>query len=116
MRISDWSSDVCSSDLPFGLIGSVRQDQQRGNPAEKRPGGVREGAFRHGPAPPDALLGPICYGNPPSDPITPLPERESHVGRYALCSFSHRLSAYRRRPHGSVHLAVPWPPWWHLPA
>src|SRR3546814_11376507 len=23
MRISDWSSDVCSSDLPLGLVGAV---------------------------------------------------------------------------------------------
>src|SRR3546814_6558222 len=26
MRISDWSSDVCSSDLPGGRIGPVRGD------------------------------------------------------------------------------------------
>src|SRR3546814_16033662 len=98
MRISDWSSDVCSSDLPFGLIGIVRQDQQRGNPAEKRPGGVREGAFSHGPAPPDALLGPICYGTPPSDPNTPIPDRkrseERRVGKACLITCRSRWSTY----------------------
>src|SRR3546814_20397467 len=27
MRISDWSSDVCSSDLPFVMIGAPLRDQ-----------------------------------------------------------------------------------------
>src|SRR3546814_10135157 len=27
MRISDWSSDVCSSDLPFGIIQHLRRPQ-----------------------------------------------------------------------------------------
>src|SRR3546814_4456790 len=26
MRISDWSSDVCSSDLPYGRVSQIRND------------------------------------------------------------------------------------------
>src|SRR3546814_11065737 len=31
MRISDWSSDVCSSDLPFARAGGVVQQDQSAN-------------------------------------------------------------------------------------
>src|SRR3546814_1509528 len=36
MRISDWSSDVCSSDLPGrGRPGGVRRREQYGRPADR---------------------------------------------------------------------------------
>src|SRR3546814_8823988 len=38
MRISDWSSDVCSSDLPAGLVlGLVLRDRSRGRNRAVRP-------------------------------------------------------------------------------
>src|SRR3546814_7928681 len=36
MRISDWSSDVCSSDLRFGRAESVLQRHRQGRRTEQR--------------------------------------------------------------------------------
>src|SRR3546814_15927065 len=48
MRISDWSSDVCSSDLPSGTTGS----NTGGMPSAR---GIRRcAAARAGPGPPEA--------------------------------------------------------------
>src|SRR3546814_334950 len=46
MRISDWSSDVCSSDLRVWRAETGRQRQRRGD-REERPG-LEEGRNRHG--------------------------------------------------------------------
>src|SRR3546814_5528900 len=37
MRISDWSSDVCSSDLPCGGRSAPKSDQRHRNGPEKNP-------------------------------------------------------------------------------
>src|SRR3546814_8472541 len=57
MRISDWSSDVCSSDLDLGEIASVQDgcdqqaaeiaDAQQAPVAEDRNGHQRNRHFRH---------------------------------------------------------------------
>src|SRR3546814_2118649 len=39
MRISDWSSDVCSSDLPFGPRSSPKEDCRCNQGPEPRDGG-----------------------------------------------------------------------------
>src|SRR3546814_6160027 len=40
MRISDWSSDVCSSDLAHGV-----PDRQEGEHRQALPGGIRQGGI-----------------------------------------------------------------------
>src|SRR3546814_8681712 len=46
MRISDWSSDVCSSDLPIGR--RARENELHERPEAKRQGACRSGPGRHG--------------------------------------------------------------------
>src|SRR3546814_16935839 len=43
MRISDWSSDVCSSDLVVPVIGAVFDTVQAPSLAEQRSDGARPG-------------------------------------------------------------------------
>src|SRR3546814_17484977 len=44
MRISDWSSDVCSSDLAGLVVGGERLDRKRGRAGEQQQrGGGQEG-------------------------------------------------------------------------
>src|SRR3546814_8436937 len=53
MRISDWSSDVCSSDLPGGAVRQPQRARRRRCPtAGRRPRMAQPGAARdrHGPA------------------------------------------------------------------
>src|SRR3546814_15754167 len=61
MRISDWSSDVCSSDLPRGQRGAGRGADPRGGGqgGERHPaaGAVRDAVFLPGPA-----AGPVRAG------------------------------------------------------
>src|SRR3546814_20429289 len=57
MRISDWSSDVCSSDLGAGDTGSEAQQDEQRNGGLCRHGGGGEGGDRERdeePAPPPA--------------------------------------------------------------
>src|SRR3546814_7513918 len=52
MRISDWSSDVCSSDLPQGTahrVGAAVQGQQVLPQLRNEPGRLRHGADRLAP-------------------------------------------------------------------
>src|SRR3546814_10415874 len=50
MRISDWSSDVCSSDLAFGIGGTLARPQDVEHPADDRLriGAVEPGRIHHG--------------------------------------------------------------------
>src|SRR3546814_4057946 len=49
MRISDWSSDVCSSDLPSRVLRQTRRWARfRGNGEERRNGGTGRQAGRQG--------------------------------------------------------------------
>src|SRR3546814_16670476 len=50
MRISDWSSDVCSSDLPFGLVLGQGQHGRDGFALRKRQEVDHRSAARRGPA------------------------------------------------------------------
>src|SRR3546814_3976035 len=65
MRISDWSSDVCSSDLDCAIVTSVDMDHMQwlGDTREKI-GWEKAHIFRSGrpaicadPVPPDSLIG-----------------------------------------------------------
>src|SRR3546814_8097905 len=50
MRISDWSSDVCSSDLHRGKLRSVSADQAAGRRDDAQCPGDEPGALLAGPA------------------------------------------------------------------
>src|SRR3546814_18131342 len=56
MRISDWSSDVCSSDLANGLVGTI----SGGHPLSAGAGGLGEELRRADPGyAPDPRLEPL---------------------------------------------------------
>src|SRR3546814_16569086 len=60
MRISDWSSDVCSSDLQYRIVSCVRQVQQFGLAAgwPGRRGATAHAQRRPGRPPSGGLQGP----------------------------------------------------------
>src|SRR3546814_17966673 len=99
MRISDWSSDVCSSDLrtdhAFGALGRG----QAGDMAQRRPNDLadaqmrrerREGVLEHdlGGAAEIAFLAPIHRGD-----IDPRSE-ERRVGKECVSTCRSRWSPY----------------------
>src|SRR3546814_7780118 len=69
MRISDWSSDVCSSDLPpddtiairIGPCGETLLDAPA-QPAMRLPGEVFQEQRVHRPLEPDVQLGDFAFG------------------------------------------------------
>src|SRR3546814_10729260 len=91
MRISDWSSDVCSSDLAVGFAGCApRFVPNRGHPALT----------------PDASgpLGPACFACPKDDSV-------QWAGCGRSCCSLHRITAFSpsraaRAMHAGVLAAV----------
>src|SRR3546814_1546437 len=73
MRISDWSSDVCSSDLEGKTHAEIMQDADRDSPRQAA-GGM---AFRGNPA---GQPEPHQAGDQHEDPDTQQPEPESCAG------------------------------------
>src|SRR3546814_13648503 len=98
MRISDWSSDVCSSDLieqfghddvraadeahpPFGrLVGVVEQIEH------ERPGGVDERA---------GAVGAIVRGDQPAAGLAGQRSEERRVGKECVSTCKSRWSRYQ---------------------
>src|SRR3546814_3628548 len=83
MRISDWSSDVCSSDLPDGGDGD-------NTPAGRRPSRSRA------PTPPLLLLplAPAPCSCPLLLPLAPARSEERRVGKECVSTCRSRWSPY----------------------
>src|SRR3546814_17677353 len=90
MRISDWSSDVCSSDLIAGLLA------EPAGPARRRPGS--EGPLvcrsRSLPAPIRYLVLKQSRGQGRASDGRIAPQRHGAAARYLLCkgAFSYAIS------------------------
>src|SRR3546814_13569231 len=82
MRISDWSSDVCSSDLPTGLVfatpaGEAKIEQHRASVAEQ--------GDRAGIAQPGVVVGALHKSQP---------WRSSELAEHATGMGLHRVVGY----------------------
>src|SRR3546814_16013155 len=99
MRISDWSSDVCSSDLDPGEI-TTGSGPGRGKSASDRPGGAGDGnqsaqanntshpetACGRWPDPTGTAAGPLLYRSGRSE--------ERRVGKECVSTCRSRWSPY----------------------
>src|SRR3546814_17321613 len=114
MRISDWSSDVCSSDLSSTFCLSASSLNTLSRSSRRLAGLVSTGSVRFGIPPPDAL-GPVSVSitvdgtsvlksmfNPPERQAE-RPDRSSHL----QCPPEYRRGAVSGRTQGPGMQAVP---------
>src|SRR3546814_10774739 len=76
MRISDWSSDVCSSDLPSDIIGTEILEEDHGT-------GRRHFKFQRGPVFTHLLLADELNRTPPKTQAALLEAMQEHTVSYA---------------------------------
>src|SRR3546814_17693152 len=94
MRISDWSSDVCSSDLPIPVIilGSLRYQRT----LEKRYDAVRAAAGRIADTPTNNLSGTATIKAFDAER-----SEERRVGKACVSTFRSRWSPYHSNKHNA---------------
>src|SRR3546814_8234459 len=76
MRISDWSSDVCSSDLRCAIVEGEEPKKRARRPARLQPG-VEPRLERIA----RFITDPACHGAAGLDQLVRAPDRASHLGR-----------------------------------
>src|SRR3546814_11930368 len=107
MRISDWSSDVCSSDLPWdrgppgkpldsaalpllqGRQGPTGNGMSAGKRGDSKSGSLCRGLMAGKTALPGAFRLPRCRGR----------SEERRVGKGCVSQFRSRLSPYNTKKH-----------------
>src|SRR3546814_15290934 len=97
MRISDWSSDVCSSDLNHAALHTFVQEHMGDGAAEL----VGDGLFDHGA--PEAGLQRLPYGRSPSRWRSRSEERR--VGKECVSTCRSRWSPYHTKKK-NTHITV----------